>query len=57
MENQADREKFALGASLNLPGFRVRPLKLLNYLGAILDPKLTFEAHVNHLEDSPSSTL
>ena len=41
VEDEADREKYAPGPTPNLPGFRVRPLKLLKYLGVIFDPKLT----------------
>ena len=52
-----DRERFAPGPSLDLPGFRVRPLKLLKYLEIIFDPKLSFEAHVDHLEAKCSKRL
>lgn len=44
------QEQIRSGPPLNLPGFRIRPLKHLKYLSVIFDPKLTFEAHVNHLE-------
>lgn len=57
MEDEADGEKYAPGPSLNLPGFRVRPLRLLKYLGVLFDPKLTFEAHVNHLKAKCSKRL
>ena len=50
-------DEFTLGPTMNLPGFNIRPRRVVKYLGVLFDPELKFGAHVDHLEAKCSKRL